>query len=163
MRLSLGATPDRRNVVDGGWWPRSYDATAELPGLIAAVDDRLGRTTFRVRLDVTVWTNVPLRLPVPGRAVTVGRFGSIDPLLVSLTGTGEENIELLVIPPDTPAATANNALALSPASRGHIRPVDILAIADDMALAELLQRHRDDRVTWENNGGQTIPATWRDD
>jgi hypothetical protein len=81
-RLSLGTTPDRRSIVDGGWWPRSYDAAAELPGLITAVYDRLGKTTFRVGVSVTAWTNVPHRLPVSGRIIPVWRYGSIDPLLV---------------------------------------------------------------------------------
>jgi hypothetical protein len=164
VRLSLGAAPDRRSVVDGGWWPRSYDAAAQLPGLIAAVDDRLGETTFRVGLSVTAWTNVPHRLPVSGRIVPVWRYGSIDPLLVSLTIDGDETVELLVIPPDTPVATAENALVLSPASRGRIRPVDILTTARDMALAELLQQHRDDQATRQNRGGgQRAPARRRDD
>lgn len=164
VRLSLGDAPDGRSIVDGGWWPRSLDATAELPGLIAAVEDRRGGTTFRVGLSVTAWTNIPRRLLVSGRIVPVDRFGSTDPLLVGLTLAGDEDIELLVIPPDTPADTASNALALSPASRGRVRPVDILTTADDIALAELHRQRRDDRVTGENEGGgQTTLATRRDD
>src|SRR6185437_6350101 len=31
--------------LDGGWWPRSADAVAELPGLILALDKRHGRTS----------------------------------------------------------------------------------------------------------------------
>ncbi|HEX6514935.1 MAG TPA: DUF5994 family protein [Nocardioidaceae bacterium] len=164
VRLSLGAVPDRRSVVDGGWWPRSYDAAAELPGLIAAVDDRLDKATVRVGLSVTAWTNVPHMLPVSARIVPVWRYGSLDPLLVSLTLAKDETIELLVIPPDTPAATANNALALSPASRGRIHPADILTIANDLALAELRQQHRNDQATREDEaGGQPTPAPRRDD
>src|SRR5260370_974608 len=28
----------RRTLLDGGWWPRSTDPVAELPGLILAID-----------------------------------------------------------------------------------------------------------------------------
>ncbi|MFC3823331.1 DUF5994 family protein [Planomonospora venezuelensis] len=45
LRLALHPVPNRRAAADGAWWPCSRDAAAELPDLIAAVDQRLGRTT----------------------------------------------------------------------------------------------------------------------
>ena len=30
----------RHTAVDGAWWPRSTDLAAELPGLVAALDER---------------------------------------------------------------------------------------------------------------------------
>lgn len=132
VRLSLALDPSRRGIVDGGWWPRSLDAAAELPALIAAVDERLGRSVNRVGLSVTTWSDIPRRIPVPGRTVKVGWFSAIDPLIVSLTMAHAENIILLVIPPDTAAATADTALALSAACRGHGRPADILTAAREV-------------------------------
>lgn len=150
VRLSLTSALDRRGVVDGAWWPRSRDASAELPGLVAAVRLRLGRGVVRVGVGVTTWTDIPRRLQVQGRIVKVGWFASIDPLVVSLTIAGVENITLLVIPPDTPAAIASNALALATVSRGRIRPADILSTAREVARAESEQR----TARWENEGGQ---------
>jgi hypothetical protein len=41
-RLRLGAVLSRGTLLDGGWWPRSADPAAELPGLIAAAEGRCG-------------------------------------------------------------------------------------------------------------------------
>lgn len=153
-RLSLGSTPDRRRgLVDGGWWPRSRDATAELPALIAAVDRRLGRKIFRINLGRTAWDNIPRRISLPGRTVKVAWFRTIDPAIVSLTIAGAENLILLVIPPDTPAATAHNALALSSVTPGDLSPVDVLSTAHAMTLAETRQHHRNAEAGWDNEGG----------
>lgn len=151
-RLSLGSTRDRRRgPVDGAWWPRSRDATAELPGLIAAVDRRLGRNTFRVNLALTAWDNIPRRIPVPGRTIKVAWFRTIDPLTVSLTIAGAENLILVVIPPDTSAATAHNALANVTA--GDLSPVDVLSTARAMTLAETGQQYHNAEAGWDNEGG----------
>lgn len=44
-RLRLGAVLSHGTLLDGGWWPRSADPAAELPGLILATEDRCGRVT----------------------------------------------------------------------------------------------------------------------
>ncbi|WP_373320593.1 DUF5994 family protein [Microbispora rosea] len=106
VRLSLEPSPRRTRAVDGEWWPRSTDAAAELPGLIAAVDHRLGRMTLRVGLHVDAWSNIPHRIPVAGRAVKVGWFQSMDRGLVTLTINGHEGITLRVIPPEAASASA---------------------------------------------------------
>lgn len=33
-RLRIEPTGSRRTFLDGGWWPRSTDPLAELPGLV---------------------------------------------------------------------------------------------------------------------------------
>jgi len=38
-RLLMLATGSRHTLLDGGWWPRSTDPIAELPGLILAIDN----------------------------------------------------------------------------------------------------------------------------
>jgi hypothetical protein len=45
--LRLRLHPDRPayTLLDGGWWPRSADPAAELPGLILALDERHGPVT----------------------------------------------------------------------------------------------------------------------
>jgi hypothetical protein len=50
-------------AVDGGWWPRSRDPDAELPGLIAGLDSSLWPIT-RVALNLdTPGTPLPAALP----------------------------------------------------------------------------------------------------
>ena len=34
LRLQLDPEPSRTAALDGGWWPRSTDAVAELPALL---------------------------------------------------------------------------------------------------------------------------------
>src|ERR1700739_2190822 len=57
-RLCLGPGLPHCTVLDGGWWPRSADPAAELPGLISAIDDRRGRVT-RVMLGPAGWDSQP--------------------------------------------------------------------------------------------------------
>ncbi|MEU8247886.1 DUF5994 family protein [Nonomuraea sp. NPDC048916] len=78
VRLPLGPARGHVGPVDGTWWPRSTDAAAELPALIAAVDQRLGEMALRVGLHVDVWDNIPHRIAAPGRAVRVGWFRSMN-------------------------------------------------------------------------------------
>lgn len=39
-RLRLRSGLPGRSLLDGGWWPRSADPAAELPGLILAIDQQ---------------------------------------------------------------------------------------------------------------------------
>src|SRR6476660_3500857 len=52
----LRLQPDRsvRTLLDGGWWPRSADPAAELPGLILALDKRHGSIN-RIMLGMADW------------------------------------------------------------------------------------------------------------
>jgi hypothetical protein len=72
-RLRLGPTPSRRPLLNGGWWPRSADPAAELPGLIRAIDDRYGRVT-RLLLGPAAWDSHPRWLGGAGRAVPLDWF-----------------------------------------------------------------------------------------
>ncbi|WP_405142094.1 DUF5994 family protein [Sphaerisporangium sp. NBC_01403] len=118
VRLSLPPAGDHPRAVDGVWWPRSKDAAAELPGLIAAVDERLGEMTLRVGLHVDAWSDIPHRIPAPGRAVRVGWFRAMDPERVTLIVRGQKDVTLRVIPPEASAESAEAALAGSAASHG---------------------------------------------
>ncbi|GAA5068218.1 hypothetical protein HNP84_008338 [Thermocatellispora tengchongensis] len=120
VRLSLDAVRGRRAGVDGAWWPYSRDAAAELPGLIAAVDQRLGRTTLRVEVRMESWENVPRQIPARGRRIRVGRFHGSDPRLITLILSDGEPIVLLVIPPDTIGGGAGTALGLTARDAAHL-------------------------------------------
>jgi hypothetical protein len=151
-RLSVTTDPRRHGAVDGAWWPRSYDAAAELPGLITTLDDRLGHTVRRAGLSIETWQNIPRRIPIAGRVVKVGWFRSIDPRIISLTLAGAEPITLLVIPPDTAGASAREALTLAASERSRaLRTVDILTTARP---GQTTADHPNGHATWDNEGGQ---------
>ncbi|GAA0966675.1 hypothetical protein GCM10009555_009110 [Acrocarpospora macrocephala] len=130
IRLSLNAVPDRRAAVDGAWWPYSRDAAAELPGLITAVDQRIGRTTLRLSVYADAWDHIPRRIPARGRQVRIGSFQSGDPHVITLILAGAEPIRLLVIP----AGTAEGALKLTgfaPADPPTIAHLPAVVTAED--------------------------------
>jgi hypothetical protein len=152
-RLSVTTDLRRHGAVDGAWWPRSYDAAAELPALITTLDDRLGHTVRRAGLSIDTWQNIPRRIDVAGRVVKVGWFRAIDPRIISLTLAGAEPITLLVIPPDTVGAPAHEALTLAASEQGRaLRPVDILTAAHP---GQTPADHPNGHASWDNEGGQT--------
>jgi hypothetical protein len=69
-RLSLVPSTALHAGLGGGWWPRSRDATAELPGLINELSTRVGRVS-RVALQVDAFDNIPHKLAAGGRKVHV--------------------------------------------------------------------------------------------
>ncbi|MGP3965715.1 DUF5994 family protein [Nonomuraea sp. 3N208] len=156
-RLSLNPLVDRRGTVDGAWWPRTRDAAAELPTLISAVDQRLGRAVLRVGLYQDAWDHIPRRIPARGRHVRVGWFRSADPHLITLSIAGTAPVTLLVIPPGTANDPATAALTLAAAGTVGVRPADILhPAAPDEGIPG-----REGSAAWENEGGRVadlVPA-----
>lgn len=129
IRLSLSPVMDRPAAVAGAWWPCSRDAAAELPGLIAAVDQRLGRTTLRVGVSREAWDHISRRIPAGERQVRVDWFRSTDPRVITLSLSGGEPITLLVIPSATASGPAEAALRLASQDTTGLGPADILSIA----------------------------------
>jgi hypothetical protein len=129
-RLSLARTPTGPGL-GGGWWPRSRDATAELPGFLAELSARAGRVS-RVALQVAAFDNIPHQLTVRGRKVHVAWFRYMNMNTVILTMADRDDLVLLVVPPLTPPAAAARALRAASAPGGG--PADaILAAAGEAA------------------------------
>ncbi|MEV4097224.1 DUF5994 family protein [Streptosporangium saharense] len=101
VRLCFEPVLDAHATAHGMWWPYSHDAAVELPGLIAAVDQRLGRTTLLVSVHHEVWQNIPYRVPARGRQVRIDCLRHGGPQVVTLSLTGAERIVLLVVEPGT--------------------------------------------------------------
>jgi hypothetical protein len=76
-------------AVDGGWWPRSRNPDAELPGLIAGLDTSLGPIT-RVALNLDAWDAAPRRVTVDGRHLRVGWFHHMDAHTIGLTRASKD-------------------------------------------------------------------------
>ncbi|MFI1165079.1 DUF5994 family protein [Streptomyces sp. NPDC020801] len=107
--LRLTTTHDRQAVFDGAWWPRSRNPGAELPGLIAALTERLGPIT-RVGLDRDAWDELPTRMTVDDRIVHIDAFAVGDDTALVTRGA-QDHFSLLVVAPDTPVPAARAAMA----------------------------------------------------
>ena len=128
LRLQLDPTMAGTGAVDGGWWPRSRDPDAELPGLIAGLDASLGPVT-RVALNLDAWDTAPRRVAVDGRRVRVGWFRHMDAHTIGVTRAGQDRMTLLVVPPQATTAAAEIAMAMAADAATSARPADILAAA----------------------------------
>jgi uncharacterized protein DUF5994 len=120
-RVSFDPALIRRGAVDGGWWPHSRNAHAELPALIAALDARPGVRVQRLAVHRDEWDDIPHRLTADnGHFARVDWFTTIPRHTVSVTTAGDrEPIALLVVPPSTPAGAAwaaMNTAATSPST-----------------------------------------------
>jgi Family of unknown function (DUF5994) len=128
LRLQLDPTMAGKGAVDGGWWPRSRDPDAELPGLIAGLDSSLGPVT-RFAFNLDAWDTAPRRVGVDGRRVRVGWFRQMDPDTIGVTRASQDRVVLLVIPPQATTAAAGIAMAMAADGANSARPSDILAAA----------------------------------
>jgi hypothetical protein len=95
--------------VDGAWWPRSLDLSAELPALLSVLAIRLGRIQ-RVSYNLTTWDTAPRRLSVDGHQVRLGGFRAQHPHTVDVIGPDGSRLTLLVVLPETDPAIAHQVL-----------------------------------------------------
>ncbi|MFF4879449.1 DUF5994 family protein [Micromonospora sp. NPDC000668] len=149
-RLRLAPTRGQA-VVDGGWWPRSWDPVAELPGLVLALSERYGRIRH-IMLNIHTWDSRIRRLTVGPDVVRIGWFDTLDPALLVATTGRDDQVDLLVVPPATTPATAERALATAadPANLRHAP--DILAAGPTPQQATTTTGS-DPYAVWDNEGG----------
>jgi Family of unknown function (DUF5994) len=127
VRLSLIDPPAERTTLDGAWWPRTRSLSDELPGLVQELHRRGVRVT-RVAYNPEAWEPAPRRLAADGRIIRLGWFRSIDPQLLDLTGDSHRGrLDLLVIPPDTSAAAAEQACTAAVDRTNRRTPTALLA------------------------------------
>jgi Family of unknown function (DUF5994) len=126
LRLRLDPTLARGGTLDGGWWPRSPDAQAELPELIRGLECSLGVIT-RVALNPDAWDSAPRRVAVNGRRVHVAWFRAMNADTIGVTSASRDRFVLLVVPPQAPTAAAATAMAMATDPANSARPADLLA------------------------------------
>lgn len=124
-RLLLLPHHSGSTLLDGGWWPRSADPAAELPGLILALDEWHGRIT-RVMVGTAGWdASRPRQLRVDGpsgsRVVRLGWFATMPTGLLTAISASDERTDLVTIPPHTsePDARAAMQQAAQAGNRDH--------------------------------------------
>ncbi len=133
-RLRLEPTTSRDTVLDGGWWPRSTEAPAELPALIDALTSRRGPVTH-VLLNSTDWDLPhPRRITVGGRTVRLGWFTSQPAGLLTLVcNFGRDRLDLLVVPAQSTPVSAEAALTSAADAHNTRRAPVLLAEIDRRA------------------------------
>ncbi|WP_410567278.1 DUF5994 family protein [Amycolatopsis sp. cmx-4-61] len=108
-RLRLKPTGPTIGRVDGAWWPRTRDLSAELPSLLVAVAARLGRID-RVTYHLGEWPASPRRLSLDDGVVRLEGFRSQHPGTLTVIGWDRLRLTLLVVPPETGPDAAQRAL-----------------------------------------------------
>jgi hypothetical protein len=153
-RLCLGPVPSRRTLLGGGWWPRSADPVAELPGLIRAIDDRRGRVT-RLMLGPAGWDSQPRWLGDADRAVPLDWFPGQPAGLLTAFCNGDR-VDLLVVPSGSAEADALGAITLAAQAVDLVRVPDILATLTSAAQPTETER---ELSVWESEGGRLASLT----
>ncbi|WP_275296161.1 DUF5994 family protein [Jiangella ureilytica] len=128
--------------LHGVWWPRSNDLGAELPAVIESLDRRGFRTEW-VSFSRQTWDGTGQQLLIAGRVIRTSSYRAIDPHMVSLSGRdGRARIDLLVVPPDSPATTAARAFSRIVDWDNHVTASDALAAASSE------WTHEDELMSW---------------
>ncbi|CAM5389743.1 putative protein OS=Streptomyces alboniger OX=132473 GN=CP975_18310 PE=4 SV=1 [Streptomyces alboniger] len=117
LRLCLAPHGGLPRAIDGAWWPRSFDALAELPQLFVGLPPAWGNISS-VTINGGMWSPTPGRMLVANQVVRLHRSPTVAaPHTVVLLSPGRGRWDLLVVPPDTPEEAA--ALLMSTAASGH--------------------------------------------
>ncbi|MBW0012326.1 DUF5994 family protein [Mycobacterium sp.] len=139
-RLQLKPYRSASEHIDGAWWPHSAHLVDELPGLLAAVSDRLGPVVM-VGYRHNGWGETPRMAQIDGRTIELLGFGSDEPASVILIDEDGRHLTLHVIRPDASEAIARQALeeARVPADAAPAAQTTVArSIAD---VGEKLARH----------------------
>lgn len=150
-RLELRRDPSVRTILDGAWWPRSRTTVTELTNLITTLDDRQVPAS-RVMLNPQSWDEHPRRISVAGRTVRLGWFTTQDANLLIVTTGNDRRVDLLVIAPDTPAASAAAAATMATDGDPTLRAAAIAAAVSIRPSTPRGQPLAED--VWESEGGR---------
>jgi hypothetical protein len=127
-----------RGLLDGGWWPRSADPAAELPELIAALDERHGRIT-RLMLGTADWdASRPRRISIDDQAgrrvVKIGWFNTMPGGLLTAISARGDRTDLVTVPPGSSEQAAQAAMDQAAKAGNHEHAPAILAAIAASAL-----------------------------
>ncbi|VVJ21817.1 Uncharacterised protein [Amycolatopsis camponoti] len=113
--------------VDGAWWPRSREAGVEFADLITAARDQVGQVE---RIGYPLgdgWELTHRKLVVDGHLVRLEGFHAMPAHTLTLIGTQQRRLTLLVIAPGTPQDTATTVLRTAADPDDTASPDDLLA------------------------------------
>ncbi|BBZ32390.1 DUF5994 family protein [Mycolicibacterium confluentis] len=154
-RLRLKPKEASSGTVDGAWWPRSDDLSAELPDLLAVLSVRLGDIE-RVQYALPEWKSVPRTINTGAARVKLDGYQRQPHCTVGILGQGRQKLTLLVVPPYTDASDAHTAMMKAAEPHGTGTADELLGIGPR-------DRARRDGYTlaenrWESEGGAPCRA-----
>ncbi len=120
-RLALKPSPAASPYLDGAWWPRSTQLTAELPSLLDALSDRLGAVKM-VGYHLSAWKPAPPQMQIAGATVELQGFSCDQPATVILIGGDGRRICVLVIAPDATEQVAQGEMDAASKNAGDGKP-----------------------------------------
>jgi hypothetical protein len=131
LRLRLQPDGAAGTLLDGGWWPRSADPAAELPGLVVALDEQHGPVS-KIVLGMADWdSSRPRRLRVDGpagrRVLRLGWFATMPAGLLTAIYADGHRTDLLIVPPDTSEQAAQAAMEQAAQAGNRSRAPALLA------------------------------------
>jgi Family of unknown function (DUF5994) len=156
-RLLLGPARSPGTLLDGGWWPRSTDPAAELPGLVLALQGHgppgdHGPITH-ILLRVSDWDSRPRRLRVEGvegltdtRVVRLSWFDTLPAGLLTVISADGHRVDLLTVPPNTDENAAWAAMEQA-ARTGNPIPIPGTQTPD-------IRTESAQESGWESEGGR---------
>ncbi len=148
-RLRMEPTGSRRSLLDGGWWPRSTDPVAELPGLVLAIDHLRGPVN-RLVLNAHGWGSQPRRLRVADRVLRLDYFTSQPVNLITALCDNGERVDLFVVAPGAEPSAADAALTLAATTGNLVHAQDILGHLNTQPHPNSADTTQD---VWEDDGG----------
>lgn len=123
-----------------------------MPGLVLAIDRLRGPVT-RLVLSTDGWGDHPRRLGVAGRVLRLGYFTSQPISLLTALCDNGDRVDLLVVPPDTAAGTADAAMVLAATTSNLVHAQQIL-LATSTPRPGATDRLPEQ--AWETDGGQLV-------
>jgi hypothetical protein len=123
---------------------------AELPGLVIALSARYGAIR-QLMLTSTAWDSRFRRLAVGAGVVRMGWYTTMDPALLIATTDRGDQIDLLVVPPETAPTAAEQAMTTAADPANRLRAPGILALG-----AAGDGHDSDPDAVWDNEGGHLV-------
>jgi hypothetical protein len=159
-RLLLGSARSPGALLDGGWWPRSADPVAELPGLVLALQEYGPPGDHgpisHIMLRVSDWDSRPDRLRIEGvegltdtRVVRLSWFDTLPAGLLTAISADGHRVDLLTVPPHTDENAAWAAMEQAAQTGNLPHTHDIPASTTPATQTETAQESG-----WESEGGR---------
>uniref|UniRef100_A0AAU2VEP9 DUF5994 family protein n=1 Tax=Streptomyces sp. NBC_00003 TaxID=2903608 RepID=A0AAU2VEP9_9ACTN len=118
VRLRLAPAGGGPYLIDGAWWPRTDDLTAELPSLIRALPHSWPQIA-QVAVNAGMWSAFPGRILVANHVIRLHPgTGRHTPNTICLLAPGRGRWDLLVVPPLTAKAEAARLMSSATAPGG---------------------------------------------
>jgi hypothetical protein len=163
-RLLLGPARSPGTLFDGGWWPRSADPVAELPGLVLALQGHRPPgdhgPIVHILLRTSDWDSRPRRLRVEGvegltdtRVVRLSWFDTLPAGLLTAISADGHRVDLLTISPNTDENTAWAAMAQA-AQTGNNTPGISASITVPANRTSHTGSESAQESGWESEGGR---------